>query len=427
MEKISQSAVSANGGATLRIAILFQRFGPYHHARLNAAGRVFAVWGVEACAEEDTYAWAKVDGAAAFTRVTLSDRNTGDRQWKQALHRKMWLALDQIKPQAVVIPGWASTDAFSALAWCVANQIPAVVMSESTAWDERRLSWKEWLKGQLVKLSSAGLAGGTPHADYLVQLGLPRERISLGYDVVDNDYFGPAAAAVRSQQLEVRSKYNLPEKYFLASARFVEKKNLFRLIQAYAEYRKNAETLKTEKRKAESGKRQAEIWDLVLLGDGELRSSLESQIASLGLQDCIHLPGFKQYDELPAYFGLARVFVHASTTEQWGLVVNEAMASGLPVLVSKRCGCATDLVAEGVNGFTFDPGNVEELAQLLRRVADPEFPLADFGAASTRIIADWGPERFAAGLHEAVTTALKNPRPCAGAWDRVLLQLLLWW
>ena len=106
-------------------------------------------------------------------------------------------------------------------------------------------------------------------------------------------------------------------------------------------------------------------WSLVLLGDGPLKSDLCRLISDLRLDACVHLPGFKQYHELPVYYGLASAFVHASTTEQWGLVVNEAMASGLPVLVSNRCGCAQDLVKEGVNGFTFDPCNVEQLAQLM--------------------------------------------------------------
>jgi glycosyltransferase involved in cell wall biosynthesis len=417
---LSASTIPTDGDAKIRVAVLFQRFGPYHHARLNAAGQVLAVWGVEACAMEDIYAWDKVEGAAAFTRVTLTERNSGGRRWHQELRRQMWRALDEIKPQAVVIPGWSSPDAFSALVWCVKNRTPAVVMSESTAWDERRVTWKEWVKSRLVKLCAAGLAGGTPHADYLAQLGLPRERIFPGYDVVDNEYFQRQAEAVRDQSAKLRQQHQLPEKFFLASARFVEKKNLFRLLQAYARYRELAE-------KAESGKRKAESWDLVLLGDGALKSDLIRLISELRLQNCVHLPGFKQYDELPVYFGLAQVFVHASTTEQWGLVVNEAMASGLPVLVSSRCGCAMDLVSSGVNGFTFDPANVEELAQLLLRVSGDGFPLADFGAASRRIIANWGTERFAAGLRDAVTTALKNPRPPAGWLDRLLLQLLLRW
>jgi glycosyltransferase involved in cell wall biosynthesis len=138
------------------------------------------------------------------------------------------------------------------------------------------------------------------------------------------------------------------------------------------------------------------------------------------------LPGFIQYDALPAYYGLAGAFVHASTTEQWGLVVNEAMASGLPVIVSKRCGCVPDLVQDGVNGFSFDPYDVEALASLMQRVA----AMADeqrrtMGEAGRRIIADWGPERFADGLMQAVEVARRRP-PSRASWlDRSLLWALV--
>jgi len=420
-----------------RVAVLFQRFGPYHHARLNASGRLLSVWGVEACAMEDTYAWARVEGAAAFTRVTLTDRDSGDRRWKQELQRNLWRALDEIKPQVVVINGWSATDALSALWWCGQNKIPAVVMSESTAWDEPRVFWKEWIKGRLVKMCAAGLAGGTPHADYLAQLGLPRDRIFLGYDIVDNEYFAAGAAKWQKQKAEIGKQKsedrggmakieNLPSSisdlpsspFFLASARFVEKKNLARLVRAYARYRALAE-------RSESRKLKAEIWKLVLLGDGPLRTALCRQISDLGLQDFVLLPGFKQYDELPAYFGLAGAFIHASTTEQWGLVVNEAMASGLPVLVSNRCGCAADLVKENANGFTFDPLDPEQLPQLMLRISNFQFPISNFGTASSRIIADWGPERFAGGLRDAVAVTLKQPCPRAGLLDRLLLRLAL--
>jgi 1,2-diacylglycerol 3-alpha-glucosyltransferase len=401
-----------------RAAILFYRFGPYHHARLNAAGRVLSVWGVEACGMEDIYAWAKVEGSDAFTRVTLTDHDTGDRRWRQELQLKMRRALDEIKPQVVVIPGWSLPDALSALGWCVETNTPAVVMSESTAWDEPRRFWKEWLKGRLVKMCAAGLVGGTAHADYLAQLGLARDRIFLGYDVVDNEYFAAKAEELKTLDSVLRLKHGLPKKYFLASARFIEKKNLPRLIEAYAGYRERA-------RKYQSGNLESEIWDLVLLGDGPLRDDLTSQLTTLKLQDHVHLPGFKQYDELPVYLGLAGVFVHASTTEQWGLVVNEAMASGLPVLVSNRCGCARDLVYEGVNGFTFDPQNVEELADCMQKVSASGFPLSSFGLESRRIIEDWGPRRFANGLNAAVTEAVKAGPPRFRFMDRIILNALL--
>jgi glycosyltransferase involved in cell wall biosynthesis len=143
------------------------------------------------------------------------------------------------------------------------------------------------------------------------------------------------------------------------------------------------------------------------------------------LRDSVLLPGFKQYPDLPVYYGIANAFIHASTTEQWGLVVNEAMASGLPVLVSNRCGCATDLVQEGVNGFTFDPCDVEQLAQLMFRISDFRFPISDFGVASQRIIADWGPERFAQGLKAAAECALKVGPKQASLLQRTILRALI--
>jgi glycosyltransferase involved in cell wall biosynthesis len=355
-------------------------------------------------------------------------------------------------------------------------------MSDSTAWDERRAPWKEWVKSHIVKMCAAGLVAGTPHKDYLVQLGMPAERIFLGYDAVDNRYFGEKAEEVRKQtgevfedftgqgrlhgprKSEVRRKYGLPEKYFLASARFVEKKNLPRLLQAFARYRALTGKSEIGDRRSETANQKGagemaspisqadfpisafkndlrtpnpELWHLVLLGGGPLKSDLSHLISDLRLDACVHLPGFKQYDELPAYYGLAGAFIHASTTEQWGLVVNEAMASGLPVLVSNRCGCAQDLVKEGVNGFTFDPCNVEQLAQLMLKLStlDPEKgrgphgalrpQLSAFGSESQRIISHWGPERFASGLKSAAEKAMEVGPKRAGIVDRLLLRVLL--
>jgi glycosyltransferase involved in cell wall biosynthesis len=137
------------------------------------------------------------------------------------------------------------------------------------------------------------------------------------------------------------------------------------------------------------------------------------------------MPGFKQYEELPHYYAHAGAFIHASTTEQWGLVVNEAMASGLPVLVSNRCGCAADLVKEGENGWTFDPRNEEQMADGMRRIsADDEVRFA-MGSRSREIIRRWGPDRFAAGLSDAVNASFNGPPPLIGVSDRILFAALL--
>ena len=104
-----------------------------------------------------------------------------------------------------------------------------------------------------------------------------------------------------------------------------------------------------------------------------------------------------------------------------------SMASGLPVLVSNRCGCAPDLVHEGVNGFTFDPYNVEELAQLMLKISVFQpFSLSAFGEASRRIISEWGPERFASGLKAAVDKALEIGAVRPTFSQRMILKALVW-
>ena len=264
-------------------------------------------------------------------------------------------------------------------------------------------------------MCSAGLVGGQPHAEYLSRLGMARERIFQGYDAVDNEYFARNASEVLSRKEEIRKKHGLPENYFLASARFVDKKNLLNLVRAYGQYRESAK---------KDGRKQSEIWHLVLLGDGPLKSEICNLVASLGLQQYVLMPGFKQYNELPEFYALAKVFIHASTVEQWGLVVNEAMASGLPVLVSNRCGCAQNMVQEGVNGYTFDPYDPKRMAEMMSRISSPGFPLSGFGSASSCIIAEWSPTRFASGLSQAIKAASDAPRVAMGAFDRLLLQLL---
>jgi glycosyltransferase involved in cell wall biosynthesis len=118
------------------------------------------------------------------------------------------------------------------------------------------------------------------------------------------------------------------------------------------------------------------------------------------------MPGFKQYHELPAYYGLADAFVHASRVEPWGLVVNEAMAAGLPVVVSRQCGCASTLVQDGGNGFCESFDDADEIAMRLAQLDDEPALRSRMGARSREIVADWGPSRFAAGALEAAELAM---------------------
>ena len=112
---------------------------------------------------------------------------------------------------------------------------------------------------------------------------------------------------------------------------------------------------------------------------------------------------FADYETLPSLYGLAEGFVLSSTVEQWGLTVNEAMASGCPVVGSDRAGATAELVEDGVTGIVAPP-TVEGLADAHDRLAAADRPA--IGAAGRRRIAEWNPERFAAGMLEAAAHAL---------------------
>jgi 1,2-diacylglycerol 3-alpha-glucosyltransferase len=407
-----------NSSKENRLAVLFERIGPYHFARLRAVGRLVSTVAIEVSAEDDIYAWDLVAGADGFKRVTLFATDARKKKSADEIELRVNRALDECRPTAVAIPGWSDRAALSALKWCARRRIPTVMMSESTEWDQKRSVLREWIKRRLVRCNSTSLVGGTPHAEYIQKLGLAEDRVFLGYDVVDNDHFIEGADNARKQGAELRIKHGLPQKYFLASARFVEKKNLVRLLRAYAQYRDKIE-------QTGAGLPRLDTWKLVLLGSGPLQETLNLELSALKIEGQVLMPGFKQYGELPVYYGLAGAFVHASTTEQWGLVVNEAMACGLPVIVSDRCGCARDLVEAGVNGFTFDPSSVEQLAELMRRVSAPEFRLSEFGQASSRIIDDWGPERFGSGLKAAVLKATEAKNAPVHFLNEFVLSVIL--
>jgi len=388
------------------IAVCFDSFSPYHVARLAAAARRMNVVGIEVSATTPDYAWDPVESGEAFRRIVLVPEGNALVIPASELRRRIWRVLDDLGPGVVAVHGWSGRSAVLVLAWAVARQVPVVMMSDSTAKDFRRFAAKEWIKGRLVRLAHTGLVGGAMHAAYIMELGMSETCVFKGYDVVDNAYFTRMAGLRRSAERPGR----LPShNYFLASSRFLRMKNLRRLLEAFAAYSRVA------------GPRG---WELVLLGDGELRPELEEQRIRLRLQSIVHMPGFIQYGELPDYYAWAGAFVHASTKDTWGLVVNEAMASGLPVLVSERCGCAPDLVENGYNGFTFDPYDVDTLANLMLKISSDDFDRPAMGLASQRIISRWTPDTFAESLAQAADVALTSPPRHADWTDKALLRAL---
>ncbi len=394
--------------AAHRLAIHFARFGPYHLARIGTAAALLAprgwqVVGVETAALDHTYAWRLERESTPFARHTVFPEAAAEALPPAVLRRGMATALSQLSPRAVAIAGWATPDARACLAWCRRHGARAILMSETRAIDGRRPWWKEFYKRRLLRDVDAALVAGRSHRDYLISLGFPAERIAFGYDVVDNDYF-------RTACLNLRCREAPPARaYLLASNRFLPRKNLSSLLRAFATYRQAADG------------QNLQAWDLCVLGDGPERSALLQLAADLGIwvyQGCpwdpqrprhstpgLLLPGFRQIEELPRFYAHAAAFIHPAASEPWGLVINEAMASGLPILSSRNVGAAEELLEPGLNGFCFDPQSVDAIVEAVIALASlPPARLRAMAAASDALVEDRCPSSaFAEGLHHLLT------------------------
>ncbi len=382
----------------MTLTVLFTNFGPYHLARLRALGHRLAERGnrlvaLELARTERRYPWTTDREAAPnepFDWITLFEDEAVESLSGRDCARQTRRALERIAPDAIAVAGYARPECMAAAQWTGKHNARAILMSETQRIDHSRTWWKEAIKARRVRRFDAGLVGGPRHRDYLIDLGMDHERIALGYNAVDNNFFHEGI-----QQSRDKHAKPIASRYFLAINRLVPEKNLRALVSAFASYRY-------------SGGRR----DLVLCGDGPERPALEAEITKRDLVGSVHLPGFLQIEALLPWLAYADAFVHPSLMEPWGLVVNEAAASGLPLLVSERAGCVETLVPDSpsTTGRRFDPHDVDAITDVLgwfEGLSDLEH--ATMGRRASEVVNEWGPDRFALGMEQALRIAHESP------------------
>lgn len=281
--------------------------------------------------------------------------------------------IQSYRPDIVNLTGYYDLASLIVLWYCKLKGIKTVLSNESTSGDHTRNFSKELFKSLfIIKLFDGFFNFGQQSKEYMLALGAKASQMLVNRNCVDNQLLEEIYKENYQQRVSKQSSLNLPKHNFIFVGRLIEFKNLFRLLDAFKIAQKN------------------EDWGLIILGDGELKSTLKQYAQDLVVKNVFFFEGVN-WQQVPQYLSLSDVLVLPSFSEPWGLVVNEAMACGLPVAVSNKCGCAAELVKESENGFTFNPENVNEIAETLVKFMDKKLDLVKMGEASKKIIQEYSP------------------------------------
>ncbi|MFZ0319350.1 MAG: glycosyltransferase family 4 protein [Candidatus Sulfotelmatobacter sp.] len=321
--------------------------------------------------------------------------------WRQRLGKYNFLinrgirsTLSRIKPDVVLCGGYNYLASWEAAYWAKSHRVPLLLWSESTVWDRRRgYRMVELMKVRFLKLCSGFVVPGKSSLNYLKELGIAEQEIFTAPNAVDTAMFSRLAEAARGDEARMRVHHQLPSRYFLYVGRLVREKGVFDLLDAYSRL---------------EGALREEI-GLVFAGTGSDQPEMIERAEQIR-PGTIQFLGFVHREELPEIYALAEGFVFPTHSDPWGLVVNEAMACGLPVIATNVAGCALDLVQDDWNGFIVPPGDASQLAQAMASLEDSA-RRREMGCRSRERIEAYSPAAWAGGILEAVQSVRGQSYP----------------
>lgn len=335
------------------IALVWAQYAAYHIDRCEAVARRLQgraqVLAIEVATTSNVYAWEPSGEIAGARKITLFPGQSYQAiaGWRRtfamfrALRHCDWVMIGLSYAEPSVI----------ALTWLLRLfGVRIIAFSESKADDKPRKRVNEALKRLVLSCYSGAIVGASRHVAYMRQLGFRKRWVLPGYDGVGID-------RIRAQAGGVLAPGGTPyaDRNFAFVGRFVDKKNLFNLIEGYALYTRHAGP----------GARK-----LVLAGSGVEEGQMRALIDRHAIADTVEFPGFLSAEQVSALLARSLALLLVSREEQWGLVVNEALALGLPVVVSKQVGSRDVLVRDGENGFVVDSESPEQIARALIALGD---------------------------------------------------------
>lgn len=393
-----------------KIAIVHTDFRLYWLPRLQALNNYLnnksaELHVIEIAGQGSPYAFATKKNNNSFWSCLFPNKRMEDVAPREA-YTALYHALEKISPDIVIAGAIAYPSGATAVRWSRDNKKPVIIMDDARLADVPRSALVNWVKRRIYANVDAIFIPAPSHLPDYKYWGIAKEHMFFGINAVDNQFFTEKSDFARQKGETVRQKYGLPERFFLGVGRQIPKKNWSVLLEAF------------------SSIKEKEKWGLALVGEGPVTDDLKN--AALRHNIKVTFLPFQSQENLCEIYGVADCFVLPSLFgETWGLVVNEAMACRLPVLVSNQCGCAKTLVRDDYNGWQFNPHNTEELAQLMKRFINlPDEKRTQMGANSLTLVSEWGLARFCEGGWQAMQYCIKKPpRGYSSIIDKMIINL----
>lgn len=306
---------------------------------------------------------------------------------------RIWPLLTAIAPRCVVASGWSTFASQAAIGWARIHHVPYVLVVESNDIGARA-GWRRVLKRlvvpPIVKRAARILVVGSAARRSMLDRGADPGAIDVFANTIDVATFAARATELRRNQGRLRERFGLPVErpIVICVARLAPEKGLDTLVRAASLARSRPV--------------------LLVVGEGPEQSSLEAQSALLGVE--ARFVGDLPWAQISEAYAAADIFALLSRHEPWGVVVTEAAASGLPLVLSDQIGAGFDLLRPGENGVRVPVDDAEAAAVAFDELAANPERRAAHGSTSAFIASSWGYEASVEAFVAAVVRSGSSPR-----------------
>lgn len=397
----SMLPATATGGVQTRVAIIAPGLAPYRIPLLNYLNRLPNIQVTALLCRKYGEIESKSDARRDwcfdyqyFQSFMVRVSNPFAERAGLWLSPGLWSHLGQNPYDVVIALGWTMPNTVLAWQYCKTHRRPVVVWDDSIPHPPGR--WKRRLMPVVQRYFGSFdsyLASSSWCRDYFVSMGAPREQIIFFPQIVDNDFFARSADALRPRRDALKQELGIhTSRVILFVGQSIARKGVVPLMEAF-------------ERVAQANPDVT----LVTVGQGVLTSEMQARRLASHARDRIVIHPFVSQQDLPKFYALADIFVLPSFYDTFGLVINEAMASRLPIVTTNRVGAVADLVRDGVNGRVVAPGDVPALAEALTQLVGNDALRAEMGKRAAEQIDRWSVQQAGEGFMQCINLCLGRP------------------